>query len=269
MACRDVDQGQTIKDGLLGELPLAKLTVVKLDLANLESIRTFAQRIQAAELTPDLLINNAGIYRVPKRQETEDGFELQFGVNHLGHFALTGLLLPGMLQRPDSRVVTVTSILHRRSRGIRFDDLHSCDRYTPGIAYSNSKLANVLFTLELQRRMERTGAATISTGAHPGAVDTGLHSSGPQLGRFSLWNALVRTGTLTFAQSSGKGALPILRAAVDPDARGGEIYGPDGPFELRGHSAEVAKVSSIARDHELAARLWAESERITSVTFPV
>ena len=95
MACRDVDQGQAIKDGLLGELPLAKLTVVKLDLANLESIRTFAQRIQAAELTPDLLINNAGIYRVPKRQETEDGFELQFGVNHLGHFALTGLLLPG------------------------------------------------------------------------------------------------------------------------------------------------------------------------------
>jgi NAD(P)-dependent dehydrogenase (short-subunit alcohol dehydrogenase family) len=231
---------------------------VALDLASLASVRAAAEQILAAAGRLDLLINNAGVMDVPYRR-TEDGFELTLATNHLGHFALTGLLLERLLETPGSRVVTVSSNAHRRGV-MRFDDLQGERSYDPAEAYAQSKLANLLFTYELQRRLAATGAGTIAVAAHPGNARTALWR-----GSSALERALIRLPWL--AQSARAGALPTLAAALDPSARGGDYYGPSGPFQYTGRPTRVES-STSSHDAESQRRLWEVSEQLTGVSYP-
>ena len=261
LACRDTGKAERAAERLRAAAPQATVSVVRLDLASLDSVRTAAGQIRAGHERIDLLINNAGLM-FPPRGTTAEGFELQFGTNHLGHFALTGLLLDRLLHVPGSRVVTVSSNGHRAGR-INFADLQSERRYSRVSAYGQSKLANLMFTYELERRLRAAEAPTIALAAHPGTASTELvrHMPGP------LRTAYAATGGL-FTQSATMGALPTLRAATDPAARGGEYYGPSGLGQMKGYPVLV---SSNSRSHDEAAqrRLWAESERLTGVTYPV
>jgi NAD(P)-dependent dehydrogenase (short-subunit alcohol dehydrogenase family) len=261
LACRDTGKAERAVARLSAAAPQATVSVVRLDLASLESVRAAAGQIRASHPRVDLLINNAGVM-MPPRGTTADGFELQFGTNHLGHFALTGLLLAAMLAVPGSRVVTVSSHGHRAGR-IDFADLQSERRYGRVSAYAQSKLANLMFTYELQRRLTAAAAPAIAVAAHPGSTSTELVRHLPGL----LQAAYAATGGLV-SQSAAMGALPALRAATDPAARGGEYFGPGGWAQLKG---DPVLVSSTGRSHDAAAqqRLWAESERLTGVTFPV
>jgi NAD(P)-dependent dehydrogenase (short-subunit alcohol dehydrogenase family) len=260
LACRDTGKAGRAAERLAAVSPGATVSVVRLDLASLDSVRAAAAQIADSHERIDLLINNAGLM-MPPRGTTTDGFELQFGTNHLGHYALTGLLLGRMLTVPGSRVVTVSSNGHRTGR-IDFADLQSERRYGRLSAYAQSKLANLMFTYELQRRLAAAGAQTIALAAHPGAAATeltrnlpGLHAANQALGAF-------------FTQNAAMGALPTLRAATDPAATGGQYYGPSGIGQFRGYPVLV---TSNGRSHDQGAqrRLWAESERLTGVTFPV
>jgi NAD(P)-dependent dehydrogenase (short-subunit alcohol dehydrogenase family) len=205
-----------------------------------------------------LLINNAGVMFTPK-QTTRDGFELQFGTNHLGHFALTGLLLEKMLPVPGSRVVTVSSAAHRIRGRIDFDDLQGARSYSKVGAYSQSKLANLMFTYELQRRPSDLGT-TVALAAHPGLANTELTRNSPAIPRFFYARAM--------SQKAAMGALPVLRAATDPGVLGGQYYGPRGLFGTRGYP-KLAHSSRRSHDTALQHRLWAVSEDLTGVTFPV
>jgi NAD(P)-dependent dehydrogenase (short-subunit alcohol dehydrogenase family) len=229
---------------------------VRLDLASQASVRAAAAEIRSRCERLDLLVNNAGVMDVPQRR-TEDGFELTLATNHLGHFALTGLLLDRLLATPRSRIVTVSSAAHRRGV-IRFDDLQSERGYDAAAAYAQSKLANLLFTFELQSRLEAIGAATIALAAHPGNARTGLWRSSSRIER-----ALIRLPRL--AQSAAGGARPILRAALDPAARGGDFFGPKGRYA--GSPVRV-EPGAAARDPGARRRLWEVSERLTGVTYP-
>ena len=261
LACRDSGKARDAAARISAAAPQAAVTVVHLDLASLASIREAAEEIRASHDRLDLLINNAGLM-MPPRGVTADGFELQIGTNHLGHFALTGLLLDRLLAQPGSRVVTVSSNGHRTGR-INFDDLQSQRRYRRMTAYAQSKLANLMFTYELQRRLTAAGAPTVALAAHPGTAFTELtrHMPGPvQYLNRSLGGA--------FTQSAQMGALPTLRAATDPAARGGQYYGPDGRFEFKGYPRPV-KSTARSHDEQAQGRLWQESERLTGVTYPV
>ncbi len=258
LACRDAGRAKDAAARITAASPDAAVAVVRLDLASLASVREAAAEIRSGHERLDLLINNAGVM-VPPYGTTADGFELQFGINHLGHFALTGLLLDRLLPVPGSRVVTVASLAHRAGQ-INFDDLQSARRYRRQAAYAQSKLANLLFTYELQRRLAAAGAGTAALAAHPGWARTELNRHGP---------AWVQAGArLPPSQGAAAGALPTLRAATDPAAAGGEYYGPSGPFELRG---APRRVSSTRRSHDERAqqRLWQESAQLTGVTYPV
>ena len=257
LACRDAARAEDALTRLSAAVPGATVSVVRLDLASLESIRAAAERILATHDRLDLLINNAGVMW-PPYGKTADGFELQFGTNHLGHFAFTGLVIEAMLPVPGSRVVTVSSMGHRTGR-INFADLQSERRYGRMTAYAQSKLANLMFTYELQRRLYAAGAPTAALAAHPGVAFTELTRNLP--------GVLQAAGGL-FTQSAAMGALPILRAATDPAAAGGEYHGPGGLGQAKGYPV---RVSSTARSRDQAARqrLWAESERLTGVTYPV
>ncbi|MFI5954794.1 oxidoreductase [Cryptosporangium sp. NPDC051539] len=234
-----------------------------LDLADLDSVRAFA----AGTTGPiDLLINNAGVMNVPTRHITAQGFETQFGTNHLGHFALTGLLLPRLLERPGARVVTLASVMHRLGRPARLDDPQSERSYSSTGAYNFSKLSNAWFTLELDRRLRAAGATPISVGAHPGYTATNLLTTGPEADGATLFTRLSAAATQVVGQSDVRGALPTLRAAVDPGVRGGEYYGPGGPGEIRGHPVRV-RYARAAYDEASARRLWEYSENATGVTF--
>jgi NAD(P)-dependent dehydrogenase (short-subunit alcohol dehydrogenase family) len=261
LACRDLGRGKQAAARIEAAAPSAAVTVVRLDLASLASVREAAEVIAAGHERLDLLINNAGLM-MPPRGTTEDGFELQFGINHLGHFALTGLLLPAMLGVPGSRVVTVSSNGHRAGR-IGFDDLQWQRRYRRMRAYGQSKLANLLFTYELQRRLVAAAAATAALAAHPGTAATGLVRHLP-----SAVQTLNRVLMPPLTQSAEMGALPMLRAATDPAAGGGEYYGPGGRMQMMGYPVLV---SSSARSHDraVAGRLWQVSQELTGVTFPV
>lgn len=232
--------------------------IVHLDLTSLASIRVVARELPP---TIDLLVNNAGVMRAPYTR-TADGFELHLGTNHLGHFALTGLLLDRMLATPGSRIVTVSSPAHREGR-IDFDDLQLERKYRRGAAYARSKLANLLFTYELQRRLEAAGAETIALAAHPGGARTELNRHLPLPFRGRSWR-LARPIT----HRADIGALSILRAAVDPAARGAEYYAPAGRAEFKGHPA---RRESNVHSHDAGAqhRLWAISEELTGVTYPI
>jgi NAD(P)-dependent dehydrogenase (short-subunit alcohol dehydrogenase family) len=267
LACRDLGQAKEAAVRILGDgarsggAAPAALHAVRLDLASLASVREAADEIASAYGPIDLLINNAGVMMTPYRL-TADGFELQFAVNHLGHFALTGLLLGRMLGQEGSRVVTVSSNAHKPGR-IDFDDLQSQRRYRRAAAYCQSKLANLMFTYELQRRLAGARARTQALAAHPGKAKTELIRYLP--GWLRLEDLIVEQ---PLGQSAAMGALPTLRAAVDPAACGGEYYGPGGRGELRGYPRLVAS-RERARDVEAQQRLWRESERLTGVTYPV
>jgi NAD(P)-dependent dehydrogenase (short-subunit alcohol dehydrogenase family) len=259
LAVRDEEKGKRAAARIAASAPGADVTVQRLDLASLESIRAAAAELRAAYDTIDLLINNAGVMYPPK-QTTRDGFELQFGTNHLGHFALTGLLLDRLLAAPGSRVVTVSSMGHRIRADIHFDDLNWERSYSRVQGYGQSKLANLLFTYELDRRLAGTG--TIAVAAHPGASDTELMRNLPAPLR--VFNPLVAR---LIAQPAAMGALPTLRAATDPAVRGGQYYGPGGFRETRGYPTLVES-SAKSHDEAVQRRLWTVSEQLTGVTFP-
>jgi NAD(P)-dependent dehydrogenase (short-subunit alcohol dehydrogenase family) len=267
MACRDAGRGAEARAALVRQVPAAAVDLVALDLADLDSVARLAGQVAGRPGGLDLLINNAGVMAVPSRQVTAQGFELQFGTNYLGHFALTLRLLPVLLGRPGSRVVTVSSITHRFG-SIRLDDLNSERGYGRWRAYGQSKLANALFTLELDRRLRAAGAVTLSVGAHPGYTSTGLMHSGPRLGGGGIVARVMELAAPRTGQSAAQGALPVLRAATDPGARGGDYYGPRGPGEFRGAPRKV-RYARTARDEPLARRLWQASEHLTGVTSPV
>ncbi|MGW5440499.1 SDR family NAD(P)-dependent oxidoreductase [Nocardia asteroides] len=257
MAVRDLDKGKAAVDLITTATPAAEVELLRLDLGSLTSVREAARELKAAHPRLDLLINNAGVMYPPK-QRTADGFELQFGTNHLGHFAFTGLLLDNLLPVRDSRVVTVSSIGHRIRAAIHFDDLNFDRGYNRVVAYGQSKLANLLFTYELQRRLTATAASTVALAAHPGGSNT-------ELGRH-LPAALRGPMMKLVTQSAAMGALPTLRAATDPAATGGQYYGPDGFGGVRGYPKPVSS-SRQSHDPELARRLWQVSEELTGVAY--
>jgi NAD(P)-dependent dehydrogenase (short-subunit alcohol dehydrogenase family) len=240
----------------------AKVSFEKIDLADLASIKSFASRMMAKGQAIDLLINNAGVMTPPKRLQTADGFELQFGTNHLGHVALTAQLLPLLRQAPDARVVTLSSVANREG-AINFDDLQSIASYVPGKAYSQSKLANLMFALELQRQSDKHGWGITSMAAHPGVSRTNLLITGA--GRWSA-SGMARTFLPFLFQPSAQGALPTLYAATSPEAKGGVYYGPNKLMETRGFPA-VAKIPAQAKDATVSIRLWELSQELANVAF--
>ncbi|OBH45693.1 SDR family NAD(P)-dependent oxidoreductase [Mycobacterium mantenii] len=263
LAVRDLEKGNAALSRIVAASPRADVTLQRLDLTSLDSVRSAAAALRGAYPRIDLLINNAGVMWTPK-QLTQDGFELQFGTNHLAHFALTGLLLDKLLVVRDSRVVTVSSLGHRLRSAIDFDDLQSEHHYDRIAAYGRSKLANLLFTYELQRRLAATpDARTIAVAAHPGGSNTELARNLP--GVFRPVKAVL--GPVLF-QSPAMGALPTLRAATDPAVQGGQYYGPSGFLEQRGRP-KLVESSAQSHDPELQRRLWAVSEELTGVSFPV
>ncbi|MBG0827148.1 SDR family NAD(P)-dependent oxidoreductase [Planomonospora sp. ID67723] len=258
LGSRDRGKGEAAAARIRAETGGESAEWLPLDLGDLASVGRFAEGVSAADDGLDLLVNNGGVMALP-RQLTADGFERQFGVNHLGHFALTGLLLPELLSRPGARVVTVTSGLHRSGR-MDFDDLMGERRYGRFRAYTQSKLANVLFALELHRRVTAAGATLVSAVAHPGVARTGLARNGSRLR--GLLVALVKLP----AQSAAMGALPSLYAATAPGVAGGEAFGPDGFAERRGHPTRI-RPAAQAYDRVAARRLWEMSEELTGVRF--
>jgi NAD(P)-dependent dehydrogenase (short-subunit alcohol dehydrogenase family) len=261
LACRDTVKGEAAAKAILAGSPRGSARVARLDLGDLASVRAFAAAFASGHNQLDLLVNNAGVM-APPRRITKDGFELQFGTNHLGHFALTGLLLPLLLASPSPRVITVTSQAHRSGQ-INFDDLAGEHRYNRWMAYGQSKLANLMFALELERRSRQTGLNLRSYAAHPGWAATNLQSAGPALPHERVFMAIANR---LYAQSAEMGALPILYAATVPDLPGGSFVGPDGLGEGRGHP-KLVRGSGRAHDAAMADRLWRVSEELTGVRF--
>jgi len=257
---RDDAKAAATREAIASEVPQAELDPRVLDLASLDSVREFTAAAAADHPRIDVLVNNAGIM-MPPRSETADGFELQFGTNHLGHFALTGLLLDALAAGDASRVVTVSSLEHRPGK-LAFDDLQSESGYSPRGAYQQSKFANVVFGLELDRRLRAAGLPVISVLAHPGYSATNLQSTGPT----GPMKAILAVSNKLFAQGADKGALPQLYAATAPGVEGGQFFGPDGFQQARGGPTEVQPVGR-ARDAETARRLWEVSERLTGVSY--
>ena len=272
LACRNRKSAEMARVAILGEAPQAEVEIADLDLANLDSVRAAAQAFLATGRGLDLLINNAGVMAFPARKTTAQGFEAQFGTNHLGHFALTGLLLPALL-RPRSdegnqpaRIITVSSIAHRGGT-MDFSDLQWERAYRPWPAYRRSKLANLLFGFELERRLERAQVPAMSIVVHPGVSQTNLFKAGPGSGGGVLAKVIPHFIELT-AQSAMQGAWPTLFAATSDAVRGGRYYGPDGFREMRGYPVEV-RAEQQAYDEVLAAQLWQVSEQLTGVRYPL
>jgi NAD(P)-dependent dehydrogenase (short-subunit alcohol dehydrogenase family) len=254
LAVRDEAKGTEAVEKLRAEHPDALVELRYLDLADLDTVRAFASGLT----TVDVLLNNAGVM-MPPRTLTEQGYELQFGVNHLGHFALTALLFDRLRQGRDPRVVTVTSRQHSRGR-MHFDDLHGEHKYSRSGYYAQSKLANVVFGLELHRRLRAAGVAMRSVLAHPGVVATNLQTTGPT----GLAKMVAQLGSRLVAQPADMGALPLLYAATSPDAESGQLIGPDARNELKGYPTVVEPLEA-ARDREVGKRLWDISEELTGL----
>jgi NAD(P)-dependent dehydrogenase (short-subunit alcohol dehydrogenase family) len=261
LACRDLGKARDAAARISAAAPGASAGVTRLDLASLASVREAAEELRTTCERIDMLVNNAGVM-MPPYGVTADGFELQFGINHLGHFALTGLLLGRLAGVPGARVVTVSSNAHKSGR-IAFDDLQSRRRYTRTAGYCQSKLANLMFTYELQRRLTAAGAEAVALAAHPGLTKT-------HLGRYlsAVMRAFYVVAERPLGHSAARGALPVLRAATDASARGGEYYGPDGWHEERGFP-RLVEPSDLARDEGAQRRLWQESERLTEVSYAI
>jgi NAD(P)-dependent dehydrogenase (short-subunit alcohol dehydrogenase family) len=272
LACRDSARGEAALARLKREAPGAQVELGLVDLASLESVRTFAAEELARGLPLDLLINNAGVMAPPKRLESADGFELQFGTNVLGHFALTGLLLPAleraaaMPSSPSPRIVMLASIAHKQGR-LDFDDPQATRSYSPMRSYQQTKLADLMLAFEMDRRLKAAGSRILANAAHPGVANTNLF----QTGDFSPVERSIRrmAGHLigTLLNSDAEGALPTLYAAVAPGAVSGGYYGPQGFLEMRGGDVGEAKVAAQARDQAAAVRLWSLCEELTGVSF--
>jgi NAD(P)-dependent dehydrogenase (short-subunit alcohol dehydrogenase family) len=267
MACRDLDKGRAALDVITDAHPDATVELMRLDLGELASIRSFAEAFAQGYPRLDLLVNNAGVM-VPPRGETAEGFETQFGTNHLGHFALTGLLLPALIAIPHSRVVNVASGAHRMARRINFEDLMGEKKYSQWGAYGQSKLANLLFTTELQRRFEANDLTVTAVAAHPGFAATNLQGVGPAMRGARLEGKLTALANKVIAQSPQMGALPILFAATMPGLAGNSYIGPGGRGEIKGHPRLVGR-SSAAHNLTQARMLWDVSEELTGVRFPL
>ncbi|CAB3774765.1 oxidoreductase [Paraburkholderia humisilvae] len=270
LACRNEQRGAEALTQLQREMPGAQLHLEHLDLASLTSVRTFAARQLAQRQPLDILINNAGVMAPSRRIETADGFELQFGTNVLGHFALTALLLPALEMaahrspnRP--RVVTIASIAHKRGR-LDFDDLQATRHYRPMSAYRQSKLADLMFALELNRHLRARQSRVMSVAAHPGVANTNLFRDDRSAGAAAT-RSVLRCLIGTFLNSDVAGALPTLYAATAPAVVDGGYYGPRGLFEARGEQVGPAKVASQARNEADAKRLWQACEALTQIMF--
>jgi len=264
LACRNVERARGALRRVRGHAPDAHLELLELDVSDMESVARAADEVRSRHDHLDVLINNAGVMATPPRR-TPQGFELQLATNHLGHFALTGRLLPALLAGERPRVVTVASNMHRRGR-IRFDDLNWQRGYHPIAAYSQSKLANLLFTFELQRRSARAGLALSALAAHPGWTATALYRRSARMNDSPLTDRVTRAVNAVLAQDAAHGALPTVAAAALPEARGGDYWGPTGPMELRGLPGH-ARPGHNATDVAAAQRLWTLSEQLTGVAF--
>ena len=260
MACRSSSKARTAREALLKEAPDALLDILELDLSSLKSVQNMVAEFQVSYDRLDVLINNAGVM-MPPYTRTEDGFELQFMSNYLGHFLLTGLLLPSILKTPASRIVSLSSIIHKRGQ-INFDDLQSEKSYSAQTAYAQSKLACLLYAYELQRRLEKAGhTGTLSTAAHPGIATTELGRHMPRL----LFALLTNTIGPFITHSSREGAKPSLLAAI-AEAKGGDYFGPTGFRELKGKPGKASS-SDLSKDAALAKRLWEVSEELVGLSY--
>lgn len=266
MAVRTVAKGQAARDEITRRHPDASLDVRALDLADLGSVRAFVAGLERDGVRPNVLVNNAGVMAVPSRMTTVDGFELQWGTNVLGPFALTNLLLPTLLTADTARVVTMSSATASFGR-IDFADLDSTRRYTPSQAYAQSKLANLLLGLRLAEVATQRGWSLLSTIAHPGYTNTNLQTAGASLGRSAPKRTLLTSGGFLPTQEVEQGGEPLLFAAADPDAVNGAYYGPDGRFGLVGPTTRVA-IPRSARGASLARSLWAVAEDLTGTSLP-
>lgn len=259
LAVRDLEKGKAAEQEIREESPKAPIEVMKLDLSDLESVRAFAEGFISRFDSLDLLINNAGVM-TPPYAKTKDGFELQFGSNHLGHFALTGLLLPLLLRTENSRVVTLSSLAHRNS-AIDFDNLGGSKGYKAMKFYGQSKLANLMFATELDKRLKQHGLSTVSVACHPGISSTNLFKIGgremPRIFK-GLMNRYLQPATM--------GALPTVYAATDPGITGGEYIGPDGKGQRKGYPT-LEKPDPAVNDEATREKLWDVSEKLTGVTF--
>lgn len=265
MACRSTDRGESAAETIREELPSASLSVHECDLADLNSVESFTEEFSSTYSSLHILCNNAGVMAIP-RSETEDGFETQLGVNHLGHFALTGLLLDQLIETGgETRVVTQSSAIHENGE-IDFEDINSVESYDEWGAYGQSKLANLLFAYELDRQFRRADLDVTSVGCHPGYAATNLQRRGPEMSgsRLRLWGMGVANALL--AQGAETGALPMLYGATAPEIEGGQYVGPGGFKNMRG-APEIQRSSDASYDRENARRLWALSEKYTGVTY--
>ena len=265
LAVRNTNKGEARVQQIREENPGAAVRVARLDLADLASVTSFATEFLGTNRQLNILINNAGIMAVPRREETVDGFEAQFGTNHLGHFALTGQLMPVISATPGARIVNVSSNLHKNGV-MNFDDLQSEKKYRAWAAYGQSKLANLLFTSELHRRLERAKVDALAVAAHPGWSATDLMMSGPMAKRGAFVKSLGRLVNRLNAQSVDMGALTQLYAATEPHVAGNEYFGPDGRGEMKGYPRRVDR-SDRAKSSSDAERLWVVSEELTGVRY--
>lgn len=264
MACRDLEKAREAKERVEDEVEDPSLEVRRLDLADLSSVREFTDEYKANNDKLDILCNNAGVMAIPK-QETKDGFEKQFGVNHLGHFALTAHLMPVLKNAEKARVVNQSSGLHEKG-SINFDDLMMEENYDKWEAYANSKLANVLFTYELQRKLEENNLDIVSVACHPGYASTNLQYRGPQEEGSKLKLFGMKIANTLLAQSAEKGALPMLYSSASTEIKGGEYIGPNGFGNMRGYP-EKQESSEESKDENVAEALWTQSESLTNVDF--
>ena len=258
MACRNMGKAEKAKAAILKEVPKGDLEIMEIDLSKLKSVRNFAQAFLKKYDALHLLINNAGVM-IPPYEKTEDGFELQMGANYFGHFLLTGLLLERIMQTPESRVVSLSSIAHKAGN-IHFDNLHWETDYVKMKAYRQSKLACLIFAFELQRRLDKAGSSTLSVAAHPGISNTELGKHIPKL-MYLLFRPLVSF----YIQKPEYGALPTLMAALGTEVKGGDYYGPTGNSQETKGPPGLARSKSKARDEEMGKRLWSVSEELTGV----
>lgn len=263
MAVRDTERGDRCAASIQAAHPGAKVVVSRLDLANLASVLEFTERTVDTTSRIDILLNNAGLGLQARRAATVDGFERQLGTNHLGHFALTGRLMPALLRAPFPRVVTIASIAHKRG-GIDFSDLQTERPYNGRKAYGQSKLANLMFALELDRRARAVGSRLVSVAAHPGVATTGFMAASEKP---ALIGTLANLVIGVLGNNAAGGALPGLYAATMPDVVGGQYWGPNGFMEVRG-TPTLAKIAPQGLDRAVWARLWTVSEELTGVIYP-